>query len=465
MIHTNLSERAIQRRIKYGSLLAPETPGLFIDKNEIAQGEKLTASQELVDKKVVEIPSGRTSGNYESNQSVIPDCSSFEIWADFENEDTLDFDNLDIEENSGLAQYMEKASPSRQSIKDTNPFIKYKNLQRSSEGTFFDSKNPFSSSSRLGPLEKPAQLEPTVSQSLFGQLPNDQEEVESPISGLQPPEELRLSTCRSLSCHSECSKSEFYNLIKKKQYSSFDSPDNNRFILQIRQGLGLVSKIVAAKQVSPCRPLQRSFGYPELKPKVVLIDLDETLVHADPYRLGETYDGVIRVEISNEYSETYGILIRPYVTEFLQALSETCSLFAFTASIRPYAEQVVELLDPERRYIKGIFSREDCEKVGACYVKSLRQFSEVDPSNILIIDNLVQSFALDLKNGIPIKPFYFDKDDEELLTLSRYMSKKYIDKHSNLVEFVASTFNFQEFYRALLEESEFAPYRATQKRF
>ena len=38
--------------------------------------------------------------------------------------------------------------------------------------------------------------------------------------------------------------------------------------------------------------------------------------------------------------------------------------------------------------------------------------------DIVIVDNAVYSFGFQLENGIPIIPFYDDKEDEELLHLT-----------------------------------------------
>ena len=42
-------------------------------------------------------------------------------------------------------------------------------------------------------------------------------------------------------------------------------------------------------------------------------------------------------------------------------------------------------------------------------------------SNIILIDNSVYSFAYQVENGVPIIPFYDDKNDDELYHLITYM--------------------------------------------
>ena len=42
--------------------------------------------------------------------------------------------------------------------------------------------------------------------------------------------------------------------------------------------------------------------------------------------------------------------------------------------------------------------------------------------DIVIVDNSVYSFSFQIENGIPIIPFYEDKEDEELLHLIYYLN-------------------------------------------
>jgi CTD small phosphatase-like protein 2 len=42
--------------------------------------------------------------------------------------------------------------------------------------------------------------------------------------------------------------------------------------------------------------------------------------------------------------------------------------------------------------------------------------------DMVIVDNSVYSFAFQIENGIPIIPFYNDKEDEEMLHLIYYLN-------------------------------------------
>jgi CTD small phosphatase-like protein 2 len=51
----------------------------------------------------------------------------------------------------------------------------------------------------------------------------------------------------------------------------------------------------------------------------------------------------------------------------------------------------------------------------------LRIFEGLSLSEVVLIDNSVYSFAHQIENGVPIIPFYTDRNDEELLHLIKYM--------------------------------------------
>ena len=95
-------------------------------------------------------------------------------------------------------------------------------------------------------------------------------------------------------------------------------------------------------------------------------------------------------------------------------------MVVFTASHPSYADQVLDLLDPKREIFDLRLYRDSCiRSPDGVYVKDLRIFEPFRTmSDIVIVDNAVYSFGYQLENGIPIIPFYDDKEDEELLHLT-----------------------------------------------
>ena len=81
----------------------------------------------------------------------------------------------------------------------------------------------------------------------------------------------------------------------------------------------------------------------------------------------------------------------------------------------------------------------------------MRIFNNVDPKNIIIIDNSVLSFAFQLHNGIPILPFYNNKYDNELSYLSHYLNR--IAKCDDLREENKKSFKLDYYLHSIEEKS------------
>jgi hypothetical protein len=64
--------------------------------------------------------------------------------------------------------------------------------------------------------------------------------------------------------------------------------------------------------------------------------------------------------------------------------------------------------------------------------------------DMILVDNAIYSFGLQLSNGIPIIPFKHDKSDNEFLFLKKFL----LDCHNldDLREPLKASFNFQELY-------------------
>lgn len=121
-------------------------------------------------------------------------------------------------------------------------------------------------------------------------------------------------------------------------------------------------------------------------------------------------------------------------------------MIIFTASDQLYADSVLSHIDPMRSYFKHRLYRQNCYKMktenGHLYVKDLRIIKNVPLSNMIIIDNSVLSFAFQLDNGIPILPFYSNKEDIELNFLKNYLTK--LSKYDNILKQNSLNFNLKQ---------------------
>ena len=85
--------------------------------------------------------------------------------------------------------------------------------------------------------------------------------------------------------------------------------------------------------------------------------------------------------------------------------------------------------------------RDSCIYAKNFYLKDLRIFENRKLSDIVIIDNLVLSFAFQLDNGIPIVSWYDDREDRELFNLISYL--KVIESADDVRTVNRQTFHLQ----------------------
>jgi hypothetical protein len=100
-------------------------------------------------------------------------------------------------------------------------------------------------------------------------------------------------------------------------------------------------------------------------------------------------------------------------------------------------------IDPKGIYFQHRFYRDSCIKTtDNVYVKDLRVLKNVDMRDMLLVDNAVYSFGVQLSNGIPITPFKEDKTDKEFLFLKRFLYD--IRSYEDLREPISAAFCLDE---------------------
>ena len=169
--------------------------------------------------------------------------------------------------------------------------------------------------------------------------------------------------------------------------------------------------------------------------KTLLLDLDETLAHSSfiPFKFN---DATIKIEFESILYNIY-VLIRPGAIEFIKKVAKLFEVVLFTASIPQYALQVIDILDTNKN-IKYKLTREHCTFLNGIYIKELKQLNR-DLNDIIILDNSPLAYSFDNDNGLPIKAWYEDRNDNELdkiYTILEFLSKvkdvrNYIKKFVN----------------------------------
>ena len=88
----------------------------------------------------------------------------------------------------------------------------------------------------------------------------------------------------------------------------------------------------------------------------LVLDLDETLVHCttDKAKMPDP-QMEFSVTFQNQVFQVYA-KCRPFVRWFLEQASHIFEIVIFTASQQIYADKVLDLIDPERKWTKYIIS-------------------------------------------------------------------------------------------------------------
>ncbi|KMS95900.1 hypothetical protein BVRB_003850 isoform A [Beta vulgaris subsp. vulgaris] len=156
----------------------------------------------------------------------------------------------------------------------------------------------------------------------------------------------------------------------------------------------------------------------ERKPITLVLDLDETLVHSTLEHC-EDADFTFTVFFSMKEHTVY-VKERPHLRTFMKKVAEMFEIVVFTASQSIYAEQLLDILDPDGKHISGRAYRESCIFSDGSYTKDLTVLG-LDLAKVLIVDNSPQVFRLQVNNGIPIKSWFDDPSDNELMSLIPFL--------------------------------------------
>jgi CTD small phosphatase-like protein 2 len=218
---------------------------------------------------------------------------------------------------------------------------------------------------------------------------------------------------------------KIYYMDKLIEGLSTQNPKNN-FYEHFLQSTQSVVYIKSTTQVPEDQLLTKRVYLPPQRSenlKTLIFDLDETLIHCNDE---PTSPCDVRVPIRFTGGEIVeaGLLIRPYARKALEILSKHFEIVIFTASHSCYANIVLNLLDPENKFITCRLFREHCIKTKeGIFIKDLRVFANRKLSDLVLVDNAFYSYGYQIENGIPILPFYQNKQDTELMDLVDFLVK------------------------------------------
>eukprot|EP00842_Homolaphlyctis_polyrhiza_P006259 jgi/Hompol1/6634/HPOL_001980-RA len=185
-----------------------------------------------------------------------------------------------------------------------------------------------------------------------------------------------------------------------------------------RSSLYFIRTLPPLTKEQSCRPCvlpKKTRSSPSI---TLVLDLDETLVHCSTTPM-EQYDISFPVEF-NGFTYNVSGRLRPHYEAFLRRASEIFEIVVFTASQKIYADRLLNILDPEHKFIKYRLFRDSCVVVAGNYLKDLNVLGR-DLAKTVIVDNSPQAFAYQLSNGVPIASWYDDYNDTELITVLNFL--------------------------------------------
>ena len=176
-------------------------------------------------------------------------------------------------------------------------------------------------------------------------------------------------------------------------------------------------EIIKSVKVPFLLPLNNNENYA----LTIIIDLDGTLI----YNINNEEENYEEEDEENEEENEIkdNIIIRPGLYEFLDILLKLkCELILFTSSTKQRADEIINIIEKNKKYFNKRLYREHCVLIGAAYVKDISKLGR-DLNKTIIIDNDLGCFYLQQENGILIKSFIGNEDDKNLLNLSQILGK------------------------------------------
>ena len=253
---------------------------------------------------------------------------------------------------------------------------------------------------------------------------------------------------------------EYYNSFDFFQFEQnfhtyyVDSSKNNNgnYDNYVKNALKLISLIPFRKLFinQRIKEISKSINFESIQnsnKKLLVLDLDETLIHADldySYKDKIKYDTVLYFDSEDEKNIPIPLIIRPEMYQFLNYASKEFDLVIFTASEQQYADTIINYIEKDKKYFKMRLYRNNCIFIEpGLYIKDLRIFSDYKKmEDIIILDNSLFSFANQLNNGILITSFFEDKTDTFLSNVKEYLD--YIKNEKDIRELNKQSFRFEE---------------------
>jgi len=166
---------------------------------------------------------------------------------------------------------------------------------------------------------------------------------------------------------------------------------------------------------------------------LLILDLDETLVHATEQPLPRRHDFVVG---------PYVVYQRPELADFLTACSKLFRLAVWSTAGDEYVRMVVEQIVPPGVELVFAWGRSRCvrrydmEDFEYEFLKDLRKVKRAGFSleRTLIVDDTPSKVARHYGNAVYVPPFFGDVEDSTLPRLARYLASLHEAPNVRVIE-------------------------------
>jgi len=155
--------------------------------------------------------------------------------------------------------------------------------------------------------------------------------------------------------------------------------------------------------------------------KLLVLDLDETLVHATEETLAHDEDFCVG---------PYRVHLRPHLSSFVSHVLERFRVGVWTASGESYAAQIVERIFPNGS-LEFVWSSKRCTMArdfttgGYQTLKNLQKLKTrgYPLESIIAVDDTPSKYARSYGNLVTVREFLGDRSDAELPLLAAYLAQ------------------------------------------
>jgi TFIIF-interacting CTD phosphatase-like protein len=170
-----------------------------------------------------------------------------------------------------------------------------------------------------------------------------------------------------------------------------------------------------------------------LNDKLLILDLDETLIFATEEQLAHTPDFTF---------DEYNVYVRPFVREFIAFGRANFQLAVWTSASANYAKIIVEELFGPDPGLAFIWSRERCtwtfdpDTISHEWAKNLSKIKRMGYhlDQVIMVDDTAAKLTRNYGNLVQVKMFEGDIQDRELPLLMSYLADLKLKDNIRAVE-------------------------------